>query len=114
MSLIRIVMPVLFTLGVAAAAHAADAKKTVPIDERLKLCATCHGAGGKGDKNFPDYPILAGQHADFLEKALRDYKSGKRKNAIMGAQAQELTNDEMRALARYFANQSGGPLYLLR
>ena len=34
-----------------------------------------------------EYPKIGGQHRDYLAKALRDYKSGARKNAIMGAMA---------------------------
>ena len=50
-----------------------------------QVCVACHGENG--DKPLqPDYPLLAGQRADYLAKALSDYKSGARKNAIMGGQ----------------------------
>ena len=98
-------------------AEAADsAKKAVPtmaLDDRLKTCAACHGDKGQGVEAFKDYPKLAGQHSDYLAKALRDYKSGARKNAIMGAQAKELAPSEIRALADYFARQNG-PLLVVR
>lgn len=100
-----------------AFAYAADgAKKAAPtmaLDERLKTCAACHGDKGQGVEAFKDYPRLAGQHADYLAKALRDYKSGARKNAIMGAQAKELAPSEIRGLAEYFSRQSG-PLLVVR
>jgi cytochrome c553 len=69
-----------------------------------QVCAACHGENG--DKSLqPDYPILAGQHADYLAKALRDYKSGARKNAIMGAQAQTLSPQDIQDVAAWFASQ---------
>ena len=67
-------------------------------------CASCHGA------NFttpidPSYPKLAGQHADYIEHALRAYKRGDgpngRNNAIMGAFAKQLSNKDMADLAAY-------------
>ena len=90
-----------------------NAAPKVSLDDRLSACAVCHGKDGNGVAIFPDYPKLAGQHEDYLTKALRDYKSGLRKNAIMAGQAQELTLAEMRALARYFSQQAG-PLHVVR
>ena len=77
-----------------------------------QVCAACHGEDGNKALQ-PDYPILAGQHADYLYKALRDYKSGARKNAIMQAQVQNLSRTDLRDLAEYFSAQKG-PLYVKR
>ena len=68
-----------------------------------QVCAACHGADGNSPT--PDFPKLAGQHRDYLEKALRDYKSGARKDPIMQGFAAALTKDEMENLAAYFAAQ---------
>jgi cytochrome c553 len=70
------------------------------------VCAACHGPAGNAPIT-PDYPKLAGQHADYIANALRDYQLGNRKNAIMGAQAQALTRQEIDDLAAYFASQKG-------
>lgn len=71
-----------------------------------QVCAACHG--DNGDKPLqPDYPVLSGQHADYLAKSLRDYKSGARKNAIMGAQAQTLSPQEIQDVAAWFASRPG-------
>lgn len=71
-----------------------------------QVCAACHGENG--DKPLQaEYAILAGQHRDYLAKVLRDYKSGARKNAIMGAQAQNLTTKEIQDLAEWFSVQKG-------
>ena len=44
----------------------------------------------------PTYPKLAGQYADYLEKALRDYQTGARKNAIMAGIAKPLSRADIR------------------
>lgn len=87
-------------LAFAAPAFAQDAAK-----KAKEVCAACHGEDGSGKPEFPDYPKLAGQHGDYLYHALKGYKAGARKNAIMAGMAQPLTDAEMRALANYFASQ---------
>jgi cytochrome c553 len=67
------------------------------------VCVSCHGGDGVG--TAPTYPILAGQHRDYLEQALRDYKSGKRKNPIMAGFAAQLKDDDIRTVAEFFAKQ---------
>jgi cytochrome c553 len=74
--------------------------------EKSKPCAACHGA----DFNTPvtpDTPRLAGQHADYLARALFDYKSGARKNPVMGGQAAALSAQDIQDLAAYFQSLSG-------
>ena len=56
----------------------------------------------------PQYPNLAGQHADYLERALTDYKKGGRKNAIMAGFAAQLSAADIKALAAYYAAQKPG------
>ncbi len=51
----------------------------------------------------PDFPKLGGQHRDYLAKALRDYKSGQRKNPIMAGFAQALSKQDIENLAAYYA-----------
>ena len=71
---------------------------------KAQACAACHGP--EGNKPIgPDFPILAGQHADYLNKALRDYKSGARVNAIMKGLAEPLSKQDIEDLAAYFAAQ---------
>jgi cytochrome c553 len=66
-------------------------------------CVACHGNEGVGI--LPEYPTLAGQYADYLEHALRDYRSGRRKNAIMAGFAAGLTDEDIEAIARFFSQQ---------
>jgi cytochrome c553 len=84
-------------LQAAGNAEAGKAKSTA--------CAACHGADGVS--TVPSFPILAGQNSDYLYHALKDYKSGKRKNAIMAGQVQNLSDADMKDLAKYFSRQKG-------
>ena len=81
---------------------------SMSFDEKLAACAACHGENG--DKPLaPDYPILAGQYADYLEQALNAYATGKRDHPIMSMQIEilELTASDMKALAEHFAAKPG-------
>jgi len=69
------------------------------------VCAACHGADGNSPS--PAFPKLAGQNQDYLLHSLKAYKSGKRKNPIMGAQAATLSDADMENLTAYFAAQTG-------
>ena len=76
--------------------------------EKANTCAACHGADGKALQ--PIYPNLAGQYANYMEQALKEYRAGTRKNAIMAAQAAALSDADIRELAAYYSAQPG-PLY---
>ncbi|MFT5571566.1 MAG: cytochrome c553 [Cryomorphaceae bacterium] len=69
-------------------------------------CAACHGATGDGDNSI--YPKLAGQYESYLAQALKDYRSGERKNPIMSGFSAGLTAKDIKALAAWFASQEGG------
>ncbi|MBE9548968.1 MAG: cytochrome c [Proteobacteria bacterium] len=73
--------------------------------EKSALCVACHGADGNGTD--PSYPRLAGQHQDYLAKALHDYKAGERKNPIMAGMVAALNDDDIENLAAYYASLSG-------
>ncbi|MGD9842151.1 MAG: cytochrome c [Steroidobacteraceae bacterium] len=70
-----------------------------------QVCTACHGTDGQPVS--PEYPNLAGQHADYLAQALRDYKAGKRKNAIMAGVIGTLKDQDIEAIAAFYANQTG-------
>jgi cytochrome c553 len=69
-------------------------------------CAACHGADGAKPAG-PSYPILAGQYADYIVQALKDYKSGRRKNPIMAGIVATLDESQFAALAQFFSRQRG-------
>ena len=91
---------VLVSLALPVAAGSGEAevgkKKSAP-------CAACHGPNGVSVG--PEFPNLAGQYEDYLEKALHHYKNGKRKNPIMQGQVANLTDKDMADLAAFFASQ---------
>jgi cytochrome c553 len=86
--------------GTAQAAGNAEAGKS----KAAQVCAACHGAEGN-KPTAPENPILAGQHQDYLVKALKDYKAGKRSNAIMKGFAATLSSQDIEDLAAWFASQ---------
>ena len=53
----------------------------------------------------PTQPVLAGQHYDYLVRALTDYKIGKRSNPIMKGFASQLSKKEIEDVAAWFAAQ---------
>ena len=73
-------------------------------------CASCHLEGGAKSIDG-NTPLLAGQYADYLEKALKDYRSGARVNVLMNAQvsatdgANKLTDADIQNIAAYLASQ---------
>jgi len=74
--------------------------------EKSQVCASCHGEDGN-TPTTPQYPILAGQYETYLEYALQEYKNGGRQNAIMAGFASQLSKQDIRDLAAYFAGQKG-------
>ena len=88
----------------AVLAVPADARDPAAGAAKAKeVCAACHGMDGNSPT--PDYPKLGGQYEDYLAKALRDYKSGVRKNAIMAGFAGALTKQDIANLAAHYASQ---------
>jgi len=75
-------------------------------EKAAQVCAACHGKDGNTPVD-PSYPKLAGQYRDFLERALLDYRSESRKNAIMVAQAKQLSRADISNLAAYYASLPG-------
>lgn len=72
-------------------------------EELAKTCVQCHGEGGVSKTD--QWPSLAGQHGSYIAQALRQYKTGERSDAIMGALAQPLSDKDIEALAAFFAAQ---------
>lgn len=73
--------------------------------EKSTTCLACHG--DTGIPVDPNYPKLAGQHNDYIIKALSDYRSGKRTNPIMANFAAQLSNQDIEDLAAWFSSQEG-------
>lgn len=82
-------------MGAQAQASEAPAK--------AKTCIGCHGMDG--NSVVPNFPKLAGQHAAYLEKQMKDFRDGFRKDATMAPFAKGLSDQEIKDLAAYYAAQ---------
>jgi cytochrome c553 len=86
------------TVLCTASAYALD---MAAADIVAMRCGTCHGQGGQA--TAPIYPSLAGQNAQYLTKQLTDFVAGRRVNATMSPQAQDLSPQNIAELAAFFA-----------
>jgi cytochrome c553 len=86
-------------MGTVHAAGDAEAGKT-----KSAMCAACHGPDG--NSAAPNFPKLAGQHADYTVKQLKEFKSGERKDATMNGMAAALSEQDMADIAAYYAAQA--------
>jgi cytochrome c553 len=71
--------------------------------DSAQVCVACHGQDGVGIT--PQYPSLAGQHEDYIERALHDYKKGGRKNPIMATFAGQIKDADVRVIAQYYSQR---------
>jgi len=94
--------------GLLLAAGFAEASGNPGRGQELssQVCASCHGVDGNMAL-AEDYPLLAGQHRDYLVVALKAYRSGDREHAVMNSFAQNLSDQDIEDLAAWFARQDG-------
>jgi cytochrome c553 len=83
------------------------------LERDIRACEICHADAGVGIA--PSFPYLAGQYAYYTENQLLLWKAGSRKNdslEVMAEIAQRLDDEEIRALALYFARVRPPPAAL--
>lgn len=108
----RFLLPLIFLAATATAVQANEAAHSAaPQADIAKgkataatICVACHAADG--NSTIPANPKLAGQHADYLAKQLREFKSGVRNNAVMMGMASALSDDDVRNVAAWFESQT--------
>lgn len=84
-------------------AFAATPLRAQGIEEKVQVCAGCHGEDGKPvDKTIPN---IWGQQAGYLYIQLRDFKRGDRKSEIMQPIASTLERNDMLAIAEFFSKK---------
>jgi cytochrome c553 len=87
----------------AQAQQKADIARGEQLYRDRGACLSCHGEAGKS--NIVATPSLAGQHPQYTIKQLNDYRSGKRKSAVMEVYAKNLSPQDVVDLAAYLAKQ---------
>ena len=102
-------LPAMSSFAAAETAPAKAAKPDLVKGEATyaAVCASCHGADG--NSGTPAYPKLAQQHPEYLVKQLQEFKSGKRKNAIMQGFASALSEDDMKNVAYWATSKKEKP-----
>ncbi|MGJ7521829.1 c-type cytochrome [Variovorax sp. LT1P1] len=99
--------------AVGAASAQAPAKPAKPDLAKgeaaytAKACASCHNADG--NSAIAANPKLAQQHPEYILKQLQEFKSGKRKNAVMQGMAATLSDEEMRDVAWFVGSKTAKP-----
>jgi cytochrome c553 len=71
--------------------------------QKARACQVCHGKGGNSSN--PSYPILAGQHAAYIQKQLRAFRAGTRKDPIMNGMAAPLSDQDINDLGAFFQSK---------
>jgi cytochrome c553 len=79
--------------------------KPLSPDEWAEKCDRCHGVSGNSVR--PEAPALAAQRVDYLDEALKAYRSGARTSPEMAAMSSILTDDDIAGLAAHYAHQKG-------
>ncbi|MBC6962720.1 MAG: cytochrome c [Nitrosomonas sp.] len=69
-----------------------------------EICSSCHGLDGNSPA--PMFPKIGGQPRTYIEKVLKDYKSGVRKDPVMAGMAAALSAEDISNLAFYYSSQS--------
>ena len=93
------------TSAFAASASKGDPKAAESIVNQV--CAACHAVDG--NSAVAANPKLAGLNAEYINKQLADFKSGARKNAVMGGMVASLSSQDMLNLAAYYSAQQPKP-----
>jgi cytochrome c553 len=91
-----IILAILSALATTVRADPALGKAKVQA-----VCSVCHGVNGIGTN--PDVPNLAGESVNYLEKQLKAFKSGERKQEQMSIIAKDLSDDDMRNIAEWYS-----------
>jgi cytochrome c553 len=83
-----------------------QAGKAGAVPQAAVLCTACHGADGVSVT--PMYPSLAGQHQDYLKRALEEYQKGGRKNPVMKGLVASLKDEDIAVITRFYSALSPG------
>jgi len=71
----------------------------------IAACIACHGPTGAGNP-AAKFPMLSGQHAAYVEKSMKDFRSGVRTNdmnKMMQNIAEKMSDKDIKAVASYIS-----------
>jgi cytochrome c553 len=109
----KVTLALILAASLATPALAQDTKTATKPDlvrgEAIskQVCASCHA--NDGSRGAPTFPILQGQHPEYLVKQLTEFKAGKRNNPIMKGMASALSEQDMRNVAAFYATKQAKP-----
>ncbi len=89
----------------ALIAAGADLYRNGNLESEVSACIACHGPAGEGNRPA-SFPSLRRQHADYLIKALTDFKQGARSNTpdnMMHMIAKKMSDKEIQAVSYYIS-----------
>lgn len=95
----RIILFVLLVFSLPLMAQDAEKGKALS-----GTCMACHGMDGNSVN--PIWPSIAGQHAKYIERHLKLFKSGERESANMAPMVAGLSEQDMKDLAAFYAGQT--------
>ena len=112
MMLMKLTAALLLAAGLSASAMANEGKSAFKADAAkgqalAATCVACHTADGT--RGSPANPILQGQHPEYIVKQLQEFKSGKRKNAVMSGMVAALSDDDMKQLGAFYGGKTAKP-----
>ena len=87
----------------AQAPQAPNVRAPLSTEEWAQRCDRCHGING--NSSDPKIPALAGQRVEYLQDALRNFRTHARASPEMAAMAGVLSDDEVKNLATYYSHQ---------
>ena len=103
-SVIALLLALAAGLSGLAEAQEAAADLRAGGEKYRAVCASCHGVNGASV--IPTQPILAGQHLEYLSVQTRLYRDGGRENAVMGAMAKGLSDEDIQNIAAFLSAQA--------
>lgn len=106
----KFALPVMLFLGLVGQVSAVEGNAEAG-KAKSATCAACHGPDGNSPTDM--YPKIAGQHAGYIYKQLKEFKAGMtsggkegRNNAVMGGMVAALSDQDMKDLAVFYASQT--------
>ena len=100
----RFIAATALTLGLATGTWAAEAGDATAGATKAATCTACHGLNGNSVN--PEWPVIAGQNANYLRDQITRVRDGQRPNTLMLPMVKDLTDQDIADLATFFSTQT--------